>query len=898
MGAPRASAGERGFDGRTPAFVFCRRKAAKNPRKQSVCHSMSRKPSPFARICPAVFLAGVHLLAVSAATGEPAPVIESPPGVEMVLVPAGEFQMGTDTLRLADLVEKLRGDGPSRPIRREWFDDETPRRTVSLDAYYIDRYEVTNGQYRVFMDATGRPEPLYWQDRRLHGAQMPVVGVSWDDAVAYAEWAGKTLPTEAQWERAARADIGGATYPWGDEWPPPTDTGNFGAGIRDGYGGPAPVGSFAPNALGIHDLVGNVAEWCLDAYSETYYASAPTSNPVNEAAPDARVLRAVRGGGWSGTAVQLRSAYRGRDIPTARYDLLGFRCVLPTTGESAVPATAPSASVPGPGASTAAAGDDGRARPHTVPADDRVQRPAVVFTDVTEAAGVTFRHAAGLSDNKHLMETMGAGAAFFDADGDGDMDLYLVNSGSLSERGSGAASRNALYRNDGDGAFTDVTSPSGTNDAGYGMGAAAADYDNDGDRDLYVTNYGSNALYRNRGDGTFEDVAHAARVAGDAWSVSSAFTDIDNDGDLDLYVVNYVEYDLAMKPCRNVDVGLLEYCHPRFYAGQADTLYRNEGDGTFVDISEAAGVANSAEGKGLGIAVADYDNDGWPDIYIANDTTRNFLYRNAGDGSFVDVALAAGVGYNGGGLPEGGMGVDFGDYNGDGSLDLFVTNSSAETNTLYRNNRDGSFTDVSDAAGLAADSLSMLSFGTRFLDYDNDMDLDIFVVSGGLQPNVALLSDGAATYAQRDQLFVNDGAGGYTELPDASVGAFVGRGAAFADYDDDGDTDVYVANSNGRGRLLRNDAADGNAWLRVELVGVQGNRDGIGARVVVDAGGRLQARELSGGSSYASASDPRLLFGLGKAPKVDRLAVRWPGGAVQWLAEVAPNRTIRIIEGE
>ena len=244
------------------------------------------------------------------------------------------------------------------------------------------------------------------------------------------------------------------------------------------------------------------------------------------------------------------------------------------------------------------------------------------------------------------------------------------------------------------------------------------------------------------------------------------------------------------------------------------------------------------------------------------------------------------------------MGVDFGDYNGDGSLDLIVINSSAETNTLYRNNRDGSFTDATADAGLAADSFSMLGFGAKFLDYDNDMDLDLFVANGGLQPNVALLSGGSATYPQRAQLFENDGAGVYTEVSGAARGSSVGRGAAFADYDDDGDMDVYIANADGPGKLLRNDAAGANAWLRVELTGSGANRDGVGARVVVEAGGALQVQELSGGSSYASASDPRLLFGLGDARRVDRLAVRWPGGAVQWLGDISPNRTIRVVQAE
>ena len=682
---------------------------------------MGRRTSR-ALACVILALCASALRGQDLADGRPR-TIELPTGVEMALVPAASFMMGTDAEELDELTATLRPHSPGRPIVRQWFEDETPRRKVALSAFYMDRHEVTNAAYAEFLVATGRAEPAYWGDARLNAPTHPVVGVSWDDAAAYASWTGKSLPTEAQWERAARGGHVGRTYPWGDTWPPPAGVGNFGGGVADGYATTAPVASFPANDLGIHDLVGNAAEWCLDAYAVDYYATGAASDPASVGRPGARVLRVVRGGGWSGTAITLRNAYRGRDVPEGRYEFVGFRCVLALDSSRAREPVG------------AAQRPPGASRAPTAPTTPVTPLPAL-FTDVTEAAGIHFTHEAGLSDRKHLPETMGPGAAFFDADGDGDMDLYLVNSGALGDDPGAAGAANALYRNDGDGLFADVTDASGVGDTGYGMGVAAADYDGDGLTDLYVTNYGPNALYRNNGDGTFRRAGRAG-VDGDEWSVSSAFADVDNDGDLDLYVVNYVVYDLSMQPCVGPDSGLLEYCHPRFYQGESDILYRNEGDGTFVDVTDAAGVANSVEGKGLGVVAADYDSDGLVDIYVANDTTRNLLYRNRGDGTFVDVALATGAGYSGDGLPEGGMGVDFGDYNADGALDLFVTNSSAETNTLYRNNRDGSFTDVTAASGLAADSVAMLAFGTAFVDIDNDMDLDIFTVNGGLQPNVA-----------------------------------------------------------------------------------------------------------------------------------------------------------------
>ncbi len=888
-------------------------------------------PFRFAFLCCALLLCCI--IGVQSDKPQPAATLPttlvSRDGVEMVRIPATEFLMGTQASELDGIVADLRRYSPGRPIQRGWFEDETPQHRVFLDAYAIDKYEVTNAQYQKFMESTGYPEPAYWRDANFNQPPQPVVGVSWDDAMAYAQWAGKTLPTEAQWENAARGGLVGKRYPWGDAWPPPSYAGNFFdryiEGYSDGYAYTAPVDSFQPNGYGIYNLEGNVAEWCLDAYSETFYHTSPERNPVNNPQIGVRVLRVVRGGGWSGTAIQLRCAYRGRDIPSSKYNLLGFRCALPATPPQSGKRESRKAGKPENQRMGQGEGERGRkgeeekgetkrrdgessrtgsagASPSPSPPARRNTQYATTFTDVTEAVGIHFRHVAGLSPQKHLIETMGSGAVLFDYDNDGDLDLYVVNSGYVPGTGHDpVAGRNTLYRNNGDGTFTDVTKISGTGDTGYGMGATAADYDNDGDQDLYVANFGPNVLYRNNGDGTFTDATKKAGVGDSSWSVSCAFVDIDRDGDLDLYVVNYVEYDLSMKPCLNNDKGILEYCHPRFFDGKSDVLYRNNGDGTFSDITQKAGVYNVIEGKGLGVTVGDYDNDGWPDIYVANDTTRNFLYHNRGDGTFTDVGLPSGTGYNRNGLPEGSMGVDFGDYNNDGWLDIFVTNSSLETNTLYKNNGDGTFTDATEIARLAQPSYLMLAFGTKFFDFDNDGNLDLFVANGHLQPDIERLDD-YNTYAQNDQLYQNNGDGTYTEIGAALGGYFseryVGRGAAFGDYDNDGDMDVFIVNSNQRAVLLRNDGGNRNHWIRIEVVGTKSNRDGIGARVEVQYDGRRQMQEVHSGSSYASESDRRLLFGLGKAKKIQRIEVKWPSGSVQRLVDIDVDRSIKIVEGK
>ena len=521
---------------------------------------------------------------------------------------------------------------------------------------------------------------------------------------------------------------------------------------------------------------------------------------------------------------------------------------------------------------------------------------AVQFVDVTTEAGITFKHVNGASDQKFYLETMGSGAAFLDYDNDGDLDLYIVNGAPLPGFETATPPANILYQNDGDGRFIDVTAAAGVGDTGYGMGCVAADYDNDGDADLYVTNFGANLLYQNNGDGTFTDVTtHAGVDGGDKWSSSCAFVDYDHDGNLDLYVVNYLDYDIAGDRDWHDPRGQRIYANPQVYPGVSDILYRSNGDGTFSDVTRQAGVYND-DGKGLGVTCGDYDNDGRIDIYVANDTTPNFLYRNVGDGRFVDIGPFAGAAYNEHGVAEGGMGVDFGDYNNDGSLDIFVTNFSNETNTLYHNTTDGALIDFSNIAGLGEVSFLKLAFGTKFFDADNDGALDLFVANGHLYPT----ESDALEYAQTDQLFINTGEGTFVDLSEESGEYFsikrVGRGATFGDYDNDGDTDIFVVNLNQKGVLLRNEGGNRHNWLMIKTVGVKSNRDGIGARVEVATRSHSQIREVQAGSSYLSGHDLRLIFGLGTETKAETIRITWPSGVQQTLTDVEANQLIIINE--
>ena len=429
------------------------------------------------------------------------------------------------------------------------------------------------------------------------------------------------------------------------------------------------------------------------------------------------------------------------------------------------------------------------------------------------------------------------------------------------------------------------------------MAAAAGDIDNDGDADLYVANFGQDTLYRNNGDGTFTDITEAAGIDNDLWGIAAVYLDFDVDGDLDIFVVNYLVYELSM-PVTTFK-GIIGYGHPRSYEGTPDVLYRNNGDSTFTNIAETAGVTNPTEGRGMAAVACDYDNDGFPDIYVTNDTNRNFMYHNNGDGTFTDESLFIGVGYDERGVAEGSMGVDAGDYNGDGWLDLIVANS--EKATLYKNEEGLLFIEATAESGLRQPTLPFVGFSPLFLDYDNDGYLDLFCANGHPQDVIEILMD-YETYAQRDQIFKNSRDGTYTDISETAGAYFtearVGRAAATADYDNDGDTDIVIMNSNQRAVLLRNEGRNTNNWLGIKLVGTRSNRDGIGAKVMVAAGGMTQIREVKSGSSYASESDPRLLFGLGENQEIEKITIVWQGGATQALEDVSINQALTIVESE
>ncbi|MFY9549930.1 MAG: CRTAC1 family protein [Thermoanaerobaculia bacterium] len=517
----------------------------------------------------------------------------------------------------------------------------------------------------------------------------------------------------------------------------------------------------------------------------------------------------------------------------------------------------------------------------------------ITLTDVAAESGLTFAHERGATPERRLPETVGAGLAWLDYDNDGWLDLYVVQSGPFPPTGSPKA-QDRLFHNE-HGRFTDVTAKAGLSDTRYGMGAIAADYDNDGWVDLLVTNYGGVTLYHNEGNGTFRDVTEKAGLRGPRWATSAAWADIDGDGDLDLYVAGYVD-DSRDKDmfCGDPVTGARMYCPPIMYPGSVGVLYRNNGDGTFTDITRQAGLSH-AVGKGLGVVFVDVDLDGKPDLYVANDEVMNFLFHNLGGGRFEDISVASGTAFGLEGNPQGGMGTDAGDLDGDGLPDLVVANYEGETNEYYRNLGSGIFEDLSVSSGFAGTTLTHVGFGLNLLDLDSDGDLDAFIANGHIFDNPRRQG---TTYAQRAFLMWNDGTGHFRERAcgPAFDREFVGRGSAVADYDNDGDPDIAVSSSGMALQLLRNDGPKVN-WLGVELAGTKSNRRGIGARLVAEtASGRKLTRFVHAGNSYLSSSDPRVLFGLGPETSVKALTVYWPSGKVQIVNAPPVGRYVKVTE--
>ncbi len=543
-------------------------------------------------------------------------------------------------------------------------------------------------------------------------------------------------------------------------------------------------------------------------------------------------------------------------------------------------------------------------------------RAAGRFSDVTREAGVDFRHVNGASPDKHIVETIGSGGLFFDFDDDGWIDIFLVDGGSVADPAVARTARHRLFHNRGNGTFEDVTAQSGIQRRDYGMGACAGDYDNDGRIDLYVTHVGPNTLYRNTGNGTFADVTRTARVGAPIWSAGCAFADLDKDGDLDLFVTNYLDIrlkpdstpDLRVMPesgkvrnpfCGNAKLKVRFYCHPLNYDPLPNIVFRNNGNGTFTDVSAESGIG-ARRSNGLGVVIADYDDDGWPDVFVANDAMPNFLFRRTGAWRYEESALRAGVAVATDGKPRAGMGTDAADYDGDGRLDLVVTNLDFETHGLYRGLGNQLFAYATPESGIGPVTLPLVGFGVVFFDFDNDTQLDLAIANGHIIDNAEQFRAGA-THAQKRLLFRNVGSRRFADVSASPGAAFaaakVGRGLVAGDIDNDGDLDLLVTNNGQSADLLRNDSERGNALL-VRLIGKQSNRDGVGARLRLTSGNRAQIREVKAGSSYLGQNDLRQHFGLGGEMRAETLTIRWPSGKEDVITNIPANQIITVREGE
>jgi len=531
----------------------------------------------------------------------------------------------------------------------------------------------------------------------------------------------------------------------------------------------------------------------------------------------------------------------------------------------------------------------------------------VRFTNVAQQAGLNISTIYGDERrNRYLLETTGSGAAFIDYDNDGWQDIFLVNGTRLDGLSPNLNSTNRLYHNTGNGKFTDVTEKAGLVRTGWGQSVCSGDFDNDGYTDLFVSSYGKNALYRNNRNSTFTELAEKAGVANNRtrWGSGCAFLDYDHDGLLDLFVASYIDLDLKTAPLPETGPcqykGIMVACGPPGLTGGSNTLYHNNGNGTFSDVSEKSGIIKTNGTYGLGVLTVDFDNDGWTDIYVANDSAPAALYHNNKNGTFTDIGIEAGCALSIDGKPQAGMGVTAGDYNRDGWLDIFKTNFSGDTSSLYRNTGKSTFDDVTFPAGMGLNT-RWLGWGCGFIDVDNDGWTDIFLVNGHVYPEVEKLTTEAG-YAQPKVLYRNLQNGSFADVSQKAGEAVVSpnpsRGAAFGDYDNDGDVDILINSVNGPPELLRADSLNQNNWIKIKLAGVKSNRDGIGARIKCVTEDGTQIDEVRSGGSYYSQNDLRVHFGLGKNQRVQSLEISWPGGKVETLKNVAANQLVVVKEGQ